>query len=254
MTRSPRRRLAAIAAVGVIAVGSLTACRTDAGTAAYVSDTRITDEQVNKIVSSIPAGLAETSNARLAVVNDLVFNTATAKYAASQGIAKPPITDAARGQVAQNFQIDNNAANRPLIDLEAETNEWMALLLAKAPTSAPSDADLMELFNELKADFPAGTTFAQAKPTLLQVPNLPQGLAVRNQLQPAFKTYNISINPRYANNCTKAPCAGPFIPLVQVQGADGNSIDVVTLPLTGANASPPAVDLPSAVSTASATQ
>jgi hypothetical protein len=153
--------------------------------------------------------------------------------------------------VAQNFQIENNAATRPLLDLEAETNAWVQLFLANAPNTAPSDADLMELYNDLKPALPPGTTFDQIKPQLLQVPDLPQGVAVRNQLEPAFKSYDISISPRYSNNCAKAPCPAPYIPLVQAQGQSG-TVNVVTLPLTSDDASPPALDLPSAAPTTAA--
>ena len=56
----------------------------------------------------------------------------------------------------------------------------------------------MRLFNELKADFPEGTTFDQAKPTLLQVPNLRRASQLRNELEKAFQSYDISISPMYA--------------------------------------------------------
>lgn len=251
MTRS-RRRLAVVAALGALVVGVLAGCRSEGGSAAWVGDTQITNDQVNAIAAAVPAGYSDLANARYSVVNLLVFNTAVRKYAATTGIAAPAVNDASRASTANNMNTEAQKqvfanqqqvdAARPYLDVRAEAVEWLALLMSKQPGTMPSDADLMRLYNELKADFRPGTTFEQAKQALLQVPNLAQGVALRNSIEPTFKSYDISINPRYANNCAKAPCSGPYVPLVQFQG-----IDVVNLPLTSAQPSPPALDLPAAV-------
>lgn len=255
MIRSPRRRLVAIAALGVLAVSALAACRTDAGTAAWVGNTRISDDQVDTIAESIPSKVLDPASARVFTMTELVFNEAAARYAKSKGIAAPAVTDTTRSTVAQQLGIANDPNKFPVVALHAMTNEWLALLLAQQPSTAPSDADLQALFNELKVDFPPGTTFDQARQTLLQVPNLPQAVSLRNSMTPSLKSDNIQISPRYANNCTKAPCPAPAVPLAYVTTSDGTQINVVVLPLTSSNASPAAIDLPATTSnTAAPTQ
>jgi hypothetical protein len=252
--RSPRRRLTAIAAVGAVALGLLAGCRTDAGSAAYVGNTRITTDQVDTIAEAVP-GQSDLSGPRVTAANLSVFNAAAAKYAASKGIPAPDITQDAIAAVANQQGITDPKAiakARPWLKLEAETGAWVDTLMKSVQATTPTDADLRRLFTELKADFQPGTTFDQAKAALLQVPNLAQGVALRNQLEPAFKSYNISISPMYANNCVKAPCPAPYIPLVQLQTQSGGNIDVVNLPLTSGTASPPVVDLPAAVHSAPA--
>ena len=252
MIRSPRRRLTAIAVMGALAVVALAGCRTDAGSAAYVGNTRITTDQVNDVIDSAPQLSADLTGARQEVVNDLVYLAAVQKFAAANKIKLTPVDDATREQYAQAYQVPNDAAHRKFIDFEASVSNWTQDLLKAQPGSTPSDADLMRLFNELKADFPEGTTFDQAKPTLLNVPNVRQGIELRNGLEKAFQDYDISISPMYTAKCTKAPCAAPTVPLVSVQGQDGRPITVVSLPLTEGNASPAVVDLPSAVASAPA--
>ena len=99
MIRSPRRRLTAIAVMGALAVGALAGCRTDAGTAAYVGNTRITNDQVNAIVDSAPQLGADLTGARQEVVNDLVYLAAVQKYATANKIKLTPVDDATAGAV-----------------------------------------------------------------------------------------------------------------------------------------------------------
>jgi hypothetical protein len=247
-----RSRLAAVAAIGVLALGGLAACRTDAGTAAYVGNTRITDSQVESVVKLVPSNLPDASAVRVGVVNDFVFNAVAAKYAASKGISAPAVTDDVRAEAAQALQVSNDAKHRPLIDLEAQANQWKQALLSTAPNTPPTDADLMTAFNNVKAAIP-GVTFEQLKPQILQLQGLSQAVALRNQMASAIKGYDISISPRYANNCVKAPCPGTYVPLLQAQGQAG-TLDVVTLPLTQDNATPAVVDQPAPATQAPAPQ
>jgi len=177
------------------------------------------------------------------VANDLVFLAGAKKYADAKKIDLTPVDESQRDQYAQAYQIPNDAAHRPFIDFEMTVSNWTQDLLRAQPANQPTDADLQRLFNELKADFPEGTTFDQAKQVLLQIPNAAAGISLRKDLESAFKGYDISISPMYASKCTKAPCPTPTVPLVSVQAQDGSTIPVVTLPLTSAQASPPVVDV-----------
>lgn len=248
MIRSPLRRLAAIAAIGVLAGGAVTACRSDAGAAAWVGGTRISSSQVETIAGAVPNQGADRSSARVTVVTLKVFNTAAAKFAASRHIDAPAVTDAQINQAASAQRVDpaDIPARRPWLELVVTTNGWVSALTSSEPAATPTEADYQRLFTELQADFQPGTTFSQAKQTFQQIPGLAQGIALRNELEPVLKSYHISISPRYANACAAAPCPAPYIPLVQVQGPNG-PIDVVNLALTERNASPAAIDLPASV-------
>jgi hypothetical protein len=250
--RSPRRRLTAIAVMGALAVVALAGCRTDAGSAAYVGNTRITTDKVNEIIDSAPHLSADQSGPRKEVVNDLVYRAAVQKYAAANKIKLTAVDDALRAQYAQAYQVPNDAAHRPFIDLEAQIATWTQDLLKAQPATAPSDAELMRLFNELKLG-EQGYVFDQVKPQLLQIPNVAQGLTLRTSMESAFKGYDISISPMYTPDCTKAPCPAPSVPLVTIQDPNsGAPLTVITMPLTPGEASPGVLDLPSAPPTAPA--
>ncbi len=242
------RRLTAIAAVGVVALGVLAGCRTEPGSAAYVGNTRITTDQVDEVVKGVPTS-ADLAVRRTEAVSELVYTTALQKYADANNITLAAIDPALRDQIAQTYQIPNDATHRPFIDLEAKRYTWTNDLLNRAPSTQPSDADLRRLFRELQADFNPGTTFEQAKPALLQVPNLAQGVALRKQLEPAFQSFDITISPMYANNCVKSPCPAPTVPLVNFQTQNG-AIPVVNIALGSGQVSPPVVDLQAATSAA----
>src|SRR6185369_9622917 len=109
--RSPRRRLTAIAVMGALAVVALAGCRTDAGSAAYVGNTRITTDQVNDVIDSAPQLSADLTGARQEVVNDLVYLAAVQKFAAANKIKLTPVDDATREQYAQAYQVPNDAAH-----------------------------------------------------------------------------------------------------------------------------------------------
>ena len=102
---SPRRRLIAVAAVGLVAAGVLAGCRSEPGTAAFVGGTRITDQQVNDGVKTISIPNVGPGPIRQTYVADLAFIALAEHYAKDHKIDLPAVTNDELAQEAQSVGI-----------------------------------------------------------------------------------------------------------------------------------------------------
>jgi hypothetical protein len=248
-----------VIAIGVLAMSALTGCRSDAGSAAYVGNTRITGGQVNDVVADIPPAVAKgATHAELesVILQTIVFNKVAAQFAADKGYgtAKPDQSDVAAR--AQNFGVSTSAAgSNKFVQLLAESDAWQALLLSKMPAGAATEADYKAVFDELSAnnELKPGTTFAAVEPEIKQYApaNLAQANNLRQQLNAASTGNNVEINPRYQAACTAAPCGGLGISLTELTVTDPQSGQAtqqipIMMPTIAEDKSPVVLDLPSA--------
>lgn len=228
-----RRRVVAVIAMGALAVGGLTACRTDSGSAAYVGNTRISNADVDGIVASLPKnGPVTAEEARQLTITYGAFNALAAKVAASKGLgtAKPDKTEITG--IASELKVD---PSNKFVQTIAQGDAWRTLLMSKAPKVTPNDVELKQIYQNLVS---AGNVFQGTPPSfeevrseLLTIPDLDQGVGLYREMTAAAAKSNISVNPRYAAPCTASPCASLEFPVFAVALQSGQSVTVLNLQL-----------------------
>jgi hypothetical protein len=207
---------------------ALVGCQAQPGTAAWVGDTRFSDNQIEADAAAIqadldkatPPGQLRFGNARVELVELSVFNALAGRYAAEQGITVPaPNYDASAAQ----FHLP---ASDPIVRLSAQKDAYQAALLPKATPVQPSEADLHAAYDSLIQGGLDIGPYEAVRPQLLTVPTLAPGLGLKAALGDAAQRYGIGVSPRY-------------LP-VQVPVADlgPTGVAVVALPLGEPEGSP----------------
>lgn len=237
----PRRRLIAVAAVGLLGVGVLAGCRSETGTAAFVGGTRITDQQVNDGVKTISIPNVGSGPIRQTYVADLAFIALAEHYAKDNKIDLPAVTDDELAQEAQSIGVAaGQATTNPVVRALAQSAKDLSTLIENATPAKPTEAQLMEIYNRAKAAGLTTDTYAQDRPAIAQIQGLGQAVAVRNEMAKATSTYDLKINPRYL----PTPVVGKSdngleFPVLQLQNQQtGGPTTVLGIPLGGAGASP----------------
>jgi len=244
-------------------MGALSACRSDAGTAAFVDNTRITADQVDATESAIPtevltSGQVPLNVARQVVIQDQTFLALMKQYAKDNKLGAPSVTSDELTVAGQSFNL--NAAESQTnkwVQLVVNTAVWQNYLLSKTPTRPTTDADYKALYQELVTTgvLKSTVTFAQVQQTLQnEAPGFGNAVDLRAKLDAAAKTYDVSVNPRYLTTCTKAPCAGFEVPLLNIDDQQTQvSFKGVYVQL-GGDATPAVLDLPTPAPSAAAAQ
>jgi hypothetical protein len=251
------RRLASVAVMALVGGIALAGCQaTPPRVAAQVGDLSITNEQVDRIVQQIddevaasrlkqaqaavdpsvpPSPLGEVrglakeqvGEVRATVVQLIVFDEVARRYSASKGLSLP-----AQDYQAAAKQFGLSESN-PYIKLAVDADGYRTLLLSKAQPVAPTEADLQEAYRKVVASGGQYPSYEELKPQLQAVPELGEGLGLRNEMLAAVATYSVVVNPRYL----------PLeMPLAAVNGGQ-SQIVLVSLPLGASPGSPAVRDL-----------
>jgi hypothetical protein len=227
--RRTLRRAAAVVALSAAVAAGLSACDVQPGAAALVAGDRLTEAQVEQVVDSvhdkIPAG--QFGSVREEVVGALVMRDLAKRVAADRHVTVPPPDYTAMAQ-------GGLSANNPYVRLEAETQTYIGALGNSVRPTAPSEADLQEIYQSLVtqgAVNPAQSPYDQVR-SQLDTPQTERAVALRAILAAAAGKYHVDVNPRYGK-------LGYPLPAVQAgQGIYGSvavplgkgSPDVVTSP------------------------
>jgi hypothetical protein len=246
---SRRRRLIAVATIGLVGVGVLAGCRSESGTAAFVAGTRITDQQVNDGVKTISIPNVGPGPVRQTYVADLAFIALAEHYAKDHQIDLPAVTNDELAQEAQSVGVPAaQATTNPVVRALTRSAKDLSTLIDKATPAKPTEAQLMEIYNRAKAAGLTKDTYAQDRPTIAQIQGLGQAVAVQNELVKAASTYDLEINPRYL----PTPVVGKSnngleVPILQLQNQQtGAPTTVLGIPLGGPGASPAVIANPNA--------
>jgi hypothetical protein len=245
-----RRRLIAVAALGMLAAGALAGCRSETGTAAYVGDTRITESHIDSVVDSVRIqGLDITNdvrgNLRQYAVRNLAFIALAEQYAASKNITLKPVTDAQAAQFVQSrFNLPASAASAEFFRDWAQADVDETTLASAQTPVTPSDAQLRDIYSRGVEGGVTTAPYPQVKPQIANIGGLGQALALQAGLAEIEKGNDIQVNPRYyPAQQLGHPARGLDYPLVQVQNPSGQLVDVVVAPLGKPNPAP-VVDAP----------
>jgi hypothetical protein len=255
----PARRLLAAVALSVVAVGALSACQDQAGTAAFVGGTRITVGDVEKSVDGIlaacdaakasasataaapPACGPTAQELRALAVQDKVTIAVASRYAAEHGI-KPPVVDPQ--EIATTAQQLGIAANDPFINEYVTARAWANALDDAATPVTPTEAELHGIYDRARSAGVTNQPYAQVRAPISQITGLGQAVAVQRELAAAATSYGVSIGPRYQPSAeVGTPAVGLQLPLLQIQGPAG-PVTVLSVDF-GQTASPAVVSVPS---------
>lgn len=245
-----RRRLMAVAALGVLAAGALAGCRSETGTAAYVGDTRITEAHIDSVVDTVRIdGLDVTNdvrgNLRQYAVRNLAFIALAEQYAASKNITLKPLTDAQAVQFVQGrFNLPPTAASAQFFRDWAQADLDETTLVAAETPVTPTDQQLRDIYARGVAGGVTAAPYPQVKAQIENITGLGQALALQAGLAKIGQGNDIQVNPRYypAQQLGR-PAEGLDYPLIQVQNSNGQFVDIVVAPL-GKPDPAPVVDAP----------
>ncbi|GLZ80968.1 hypothetical protein Afil01_57750 [Actinorhabdospora filicis] len=204
------RRIATVAALALLAVGGLSACRVETGAAVFVADSRVGEDRVDAIVDSAPDALtingrpAEVKDLRQQVVEWLTIVDLAQRVSADTGRPLPgPDFAAAAAKIGAD---SDNAFARLLAQgpaykaflfegvEEMQASPEMVEGLVADYKAANGDA-------QLPADFGAQVLAAINEPT--SGAPLRVALAQRNRADELFEQYDVLTNPRYGQLAIK---------------------------------------------------
>jgi hypothetical protein len=236
-----RRRVIAVAALGLLGVGVLAGCRSEPGTAAFVGGTRITDSQVNDGAKTISVQNVGLGPVRQTYVADLTFIALAEHYARAHKIDLPAVTTQELAQEAEQVNIPAaQATSNPVVRALTQSNKDLGSLLSAMTPATPSDAQLMQIWTRARAAGLTQNSFATDKPTIQQIQGLGQTVALQNEMIKAEKTYNVQVNPKYLP--TPIPGTtdnGLEFPVLELQNQQsGGAVTVLGIPLGGTGSSP----------------
>jgi hypothetical protein len=176
------RRMATVAALGVLAGAALSSCGVKPDVAATVGSTTITEKQVDKVIDSVQQVVLP----RQQVVQDMVLSAACKDYAAVHSISYD------LNQAAEYWQQQGVPAGAYFQVLTLRRACLTAV--ASVPGFQPSDAELQKLYQDVnKIEPDALGTYEEAKPRLLQEPAITGAFAAQHVAADA----DVSVNPRY---------------------------------------------------------
>jgi hypothetical protein len=251
--RPAGRRVVALVAMGGLALTALSACRSEAGSAAYVGNVRISDSYINTTLSGLPGTMstADKISTKQAIVTYKAFDEVAAHYAADKGYGTVTPTREQLDDFAAQVGIDPvKDPNNEVVKIVAQERAWVQFLTSKTPKSAPTEADLQEVYDELVAEKQiSGQTFAQLKSQIAGVPGLGAAGVLRRGLEATAKKYHVEINPRYAIPCPQGQttCSDTRVSLLGIPTQQG-SVPVMFASL-GTGTDTGVIDLPSAAPT-----
>ncbi len=233
------RKFATVAVLGLLAVGGLSACRSDAGTAAWVGNHRITQAEVSSITSKAKLPVS----AEPITLESLVFSEVAARYAAAHNIKAQPVPEALLQSIATGYSVDEHSE---FAQNFATAYMWNQTLMSAAKPTTPTDAQIADVYDRaVKAGAAPAGQLADSAAAIKSSVNVGQSITVQQELSQAVKDYNVSINPRYNGACSSAPCDALYYPVLNLQNPQtGGEFTVVILPLDPAASAPAVLDSP----------
>lgn len=209
------RRFALIAVLVLVGGLALAGCgKGQPGVAAYVGSARFTEQRVSDMIDDArdASAINKLGEARRLVVSWLVLGELARLTAEDRKIVIPPVDTAA---AAQALGVPPTLS---LVPIYADWRTTRDALARSIPPVAPSDGDLREIYDFLRAagGIEASTTFEQVEQQLKASEDLPIVVGVRNALRETAGRVGLTVNPRYQ------PLAGDVfgIPLVLASGAE----------------------------------
>jgi hypothetical protein len=192
----PRRRLLAVAVVGVLALPALAACREAPSVAAYVGGVQLTNAQVDKMVAEFPADRRETDTGdlRRGIVSLFVTRELSRLLAQQNGITIPPVEAGQAEMLADDLKV---RVDSEVVRLDAEATAARHAIARIGGQQAPTDADKREVFAYLvRSQQVQPNQYDQVKGEI-DSPDMQQALGLRHVLRDALHTYQVTVNPRY---------------------------------------------------------
>ncbi len=232
------RHLVLVAVLGLGVALLTSGCQTQPGTAAYVGNTRFTDDQIDAMAASVEAdvvtaqpdakGQLQYGTLRQTLVRLAVFNELAKRYAEENALTVP-----ARDYAAAAQQIGLPASD-PYTRLTTDAQAYQTALTASVAPARPTESDLHAAYDKIVAAGLEVGSFDEVKAQIAAVPSLGPGLSLRADLIEASQRYGVGVSPRYL----------PLeMPLASVSTGSGQTVAIVTLPLGSPTGSPAVRDL-----------
>jgi hypothetical protein len=232
------RRIFAVAAAGALALVALTGCRLEAGSAAFVGDTRYTSDYVNEMALAYVDDLkanghdtaptaAQLTGLRKEIAADLIFRDVAKEYSDSKNYLAPSFDyDSVTGQFGVK-------ANDPYLQLAVQADAYRAALLGRVRAKSLTDDDYKSVYDFLLAEgaVTSDATYASIKASLQDQSMsdaIAKAITLRGELTIAANKYGAEINPGFAPGSYPLASAtsqqGSTIPLVVLTfGSGGNA-------------------------------
>jgi hypothetical protein len=235
------RRLASTAVVALLAVGGLSACRSEPDVAAYLGDGKtITEAHVEGVYNEARRELTrsreqvqrqDTTGASAASVPPVqvpfkqsdVLNALLSIDVLEQAAAAKGVQAAAEPTVEQIAQSAGYSPNWLYTKLYARTLQLRSAVQPKVTPAPLTDADLRPVYERLVAGGAAGEapSYEQFKGQLSDQNKqaLQQSLGMRNELAKIIQDDNIKTNPRYGDQqmvLLSTQVGDAQVPLVEV--------------------------------------
>lgn len=192
---SSARRMVSLAVLAVLGVAALTGCRTEPTVAAYVNQSRVTEEQVDHMVAdattaaAMPEEQGTRAPGRADVVSTIVLDQLCEQVHAKLGFTKPQISTE---QIKQS-------EGAPSVSQYAKVraNLWSCLSGVPVGATEPSDAELREIYDLAKAAGAVDAPYQDIKDQLGADQSVRQAVAIDRAMTEAARANDISVNPRY---------------------------------------------------------
>lgn len=219
-------------------MSALAGCRSDPSVAAYVDGTRYTDDRVQRIADEAHRKLQEYVDTQQSTggasaqpverpvtdqeVIDALVGRDVLKALAGEKNLEP--LDVDPNQIAQQEQVPPDSE---YVRLLVERDGYRLVLLQKAPSVDPREADLREVYDNLvKASSGAYSgSYAQFKSTLADQDTelVGRSAAVGREVTAEAGRLDVRINPRYGIAA---------LTLVQITDQQGGAHSLLSVPLT----------------------
>jgi hypothetical protein len=232
------RRLAAVAALAVLASAGLAACESDPSVAAYVDGTEISEEQVNGVVDALRTtyrqeledeltglagfddvteaelvefredGLAEIGTqldaARDRVLLFLVLTEVATRFAADEGLSFPDPDLAAAAEQTGLPQ------EHPYVEVLATFNAVVGTVLqARVEPGEPTEADQREVYDNLRIDGATLDVQFEEMQEFLTAEVLAVPVGIRNLLEQMLDQVEVRVQPGYTLEYQVPVTVGP---------------------------------------------
>ena len=237
------RRLASTAVVALLAVGGLSACRSEPDVAAYLGDGKtITEAHVEGVYNEARRELTrsreqvqrqDTTGASAAAVPPVqvpfkqsdVLNALLSIDVLEQAAAAKGVQAAAQPTVEQVAQSSGYSPNWEYTKLYTRTLQLRSAVQPKVAPAPLTDADLRPVYERLTAGAAAGAPSYEQFKSQLSDENkqaLQQSLGLRNELTKIIQDDAVKTNPRYGDQkmvLLSTQGGDTEIPLVEVSFA-----------------------------------
>ncbi|MEV6637583.1 hypothetical protein AB0M54_43320 [Actinoplanes sp. NPDC051470] len=228
------RRLASVAVAAALAIGGLSACRSEPDVAAYIGDRTISVADAQHVFDDLTAKKAAQPAAAGAsgapapapvsmpeVVSAMVTHDLVTRVAKAKNVRLP--ADVPLQEIGASIGVPGNAE---YVRLYGESRLLLNSLLQAAQPGTPPDADVKHVFEvfEETGQMKPGLTYQEFKSSVSAeaLQTLGRALNVKKDLQTEWDKADLKINPRFASG---------EIPVYAENGPDNKPLNLVSIPL-----------------------